>query len=201
MEEPPVGEVEAEVGPGAGAGGQLLAVVHPLDQPGRPQDVVGHPLSPLAPGLRVSEDVVEPLGGGQEPALLVGGVSQALGEALVLGGAVLLEFGHQPPDAGQLLVDPSDQRLPLGVEDVTLAGELGVAGPDLGPAGLEMGLEGLPGHPHHLFHQRVGIDRRHRATTPPPGQAESGRRTEGAHQGKTENDGDDVHARHGKGRV
>ena len=109
---------EGEIGPGAGGGGLLLPVVHPLLQARRPQDVVRHPLPPLAPGLAVAEDAVQLLGRVEQVFLLCGRVPKILGQPFVLGGPFLLQVGHQPAQAGEVLAHLGRDPAPLLVEQL-----------------------------------------------------------------------------------
>ena len=106
----------------------LLQVVHPFDHAGRAQDVIGHALSPLAPRLAVDQDVVEPPGGAEKQVLLLGGVVQVLGEARMLGRPLLLQFGEQAPQLGQLPVHLGGHPVPLVVDDIPLVLELCLTG-------------------------------------------------------------------------
>src|ERR1700737_422986 len=85
-----VGQEERVVGdPAAGVEGPLLAVVDVLDEPGEAEDVLGHALAPLAPGL----------GAGQRLPKALGGVEQGC-HAFVLAGELGVELPEGPGALG-----------------------------------------------------------------------------------------------------
>ena len=102
MQLPPAGEHEGEVGHRAGPRGRLLAVAHALDQPGGAQHVVGHALTPLAPGLGAGQCLAQRLGGVGQLAAHRDDLGQAGLHPALLLGALPLEAHHQVGHAGQL---------------------------------------------------------------------------------------------------
>ena len=99
VQHPTARQQERDVGDGAARQPGLLPVADALDHPRQAQDVVGHPLAPLAAGLGAGQGLAEVLGGlGQGPGG-GGGVGQAPHELPVLLGALPVEL-RRPPRPG-----------------------------------------------------------------------------------------------------
>src|SRR5207302_10213578 len=94
----PAGQQEREVGDAALTVARLFAVVDVLDEPGRPQHILGHALAPLASALGSCQRLSQALGGLGEGGGLLAGGPQLAGEVAELGLTVTLELVDEGPD-------------------------------------------------------------------------------------------------------
>ena len=122
-----LGQVEREVGPaGAALDLGLLAVVDVLGEPGQAQHVLGHPLAPLAAGLRVGQRLAQhPRRVGERAGDLGVGAQRLVDLAEALG-ARRAELGDQRAEALQLGAHLDAHLVEAGVDDVLLRRQVGL---------------------------------------------------------------------------
>ena len=122
-----LGQVEREVGPaGAAVDLGLLAVVDVLGEPGEAQHVLGHPLAPLAPGLRVGQRLAQHARRVGEGAGDLGVGAQRLVDLPEALGARRAELGDQRAEALQLGAHLDPDLVEAGVDDVLLRRQVGL---------------------------------------------------------------------------
>ena len=77
VQHPVARQQERDVGDAPAGHALLPQVVDALDQAGRPQHVVGHPLAPLPAGLGAGQRLAEALGGLDQVAAVAGRLGEA----------------------------------------------------------------------------------------------------------------------------
>ncbi len=102
----------------------LLDVVEVLDEPSEAQDVLGHPLTPLAAGLRVGECLAQRSGRVGQGVRDFGVCLERVGDLAEVLGARSAERGDHLAQLGELGSHLRVHLVEAGVDDVLLRGQL-----------------------------------------------------------------------------
>ena len=139
-----LGHQERVVRQGAGALDRgLLLVVDVLEEAGEPEDVLRHPLPPLASRLRVGQHLAQALGAGRERLGDLGLGAQRFVDLAELLGAALPELANQVAEAVHLRPQLVLHLVEPGVDDVLLRRQLALSGRELGAELLPLEEPGL----------------------------------------------------------
>ncbi len=171
VQHPFAGQQEGHVGDATAGQAGLAPVVDPLDQAGQAQHVVGHALTPLAPGLGAGQRLAQALGGVGQALALTRRLGQPGHQLAVLQGPVALERGHQVAHPGE-----------LGAHALHLGLDHGVAQLGLLVAGRHVVAQLVAGHGQHQLDDVVGGGSRRRSGPRPhhdEADGGAGRQTDG----------------------